>query len=211
MGEIKFSLRSFLDLLFNLVLAFVFLFIVSFWLVEVDKKKANIITKAEFVITVTWDLDNPDDVDTWTRDPSGNLIWYRVKESGLVHLDRDDLGTQNDTYTLPDGNTIRYPYNQEITTIRGFIPGEWVVNVHMYNKKQFNGPAHVEVKMEKMNPSVKTVFIRHITLIAKGDEVTTGRFEMAADGEILWLDEAYVPLFSQKLIDESQHMGSDDD
>lgn len=203
MGEIKFSLRSFLDLLFNLVLAFVFLFIVSFWLVEVDKKKANITTKAEFVITVTWDLDNPDDVDSWMRDPMGNLIWFREKEHGLVHLDRDDLGAQNDTYTLPDGTTIRYPYNQEITTIRGFVPGNWVFNVHMYNKKQFEGPAHVEVKMEKINPKVKTVFIRHITLIAKGDEVTVARFEMASDGEIIYMDEAYVPLFEQKLIDET--------
>lgn len=209
MEEIKFSLRSFLDLLFCCLLGFVFLFIVSFWMVQIDKKKANIMTKAEYVITVTWDLENPDDVDSWTRDPLGNLIWFRKKEEGFTHLDRDDLGQANDTYTLPNGTTLTYPYNQEITTIRGFIPGSWVFNIHMYNKRWNSGPAHVVVKMEKLNPSVKTVFIKTYTLIAKGDEYTVANFEMSASGEIISLDEAYVPLFQQKLIDESEDVGVD--
>lgn len=207
MKGIKFSLRSFLDLLFNCLLAFVFLLIVTFWMIKIDKRKANITTHAEYVITVTWDLDNPDDVDSWTRDPLGNLVWFRKKENGLCHLDRDDLGRANDTFTLPDGTTIRYPYNQEITTIRGFIPGVWVFNVHLYNKNKRDGPANVEVKMEKLNPNMKTIFIKRFTLIAKGDEYTVARFEMAVTGEVLWMDEAYVPLFQQKLIDESHDIG----
>ena len=51
--DINFSSKSFLDVLFNCLLGFVFLFIVAFLMVDVDKRKADIKTKAEFVITGT--------------------------------------------------------------------------------------------------------------------------------------------------------------
>ncbi|MFO1328437.1 MAG: hypothetical protein U1F56_13840 [Rubrivivax sp.] len=36
-------------------------------------------SKAEFVVNVTWpDLD-PNDIDTWVQDPGGNLVWFRAR------------------------------------------------------------------------------------------------------------------------------------
>lgn len=180
------------------MLGFVFLFIVAFSLVEIDKKQGDIRTKAEFVITVTWELDNPDDVDTWLRDPADSTVWFQNKEMGLMHLDRDDLGSKNDTYHLPDGSTVHYPYNQEITTIRGIIPGMWILNLHMYNKKQHE-PANVNVEMVKLNPSHKVVFVKDFVLEKRGQEVTVRRFEMDLGGEIVSMDELKTQIVSDHL------------
>ena len=187
-----------MDLLFNCLLGFTFLFIVAFSLVEVDKKKADIKTKAEFVITVTWDLDNPDDVDTWLRDPARSIVWFQKKESGLMHLDRDDLGNKNDTYFLPDGTTVQYPYNQEITTIRGIVPGRWILNIHMY-KKNRPEPANVRVEMVKLNPSHRVVFVKDFAMRAKGDEITVCQLEMDHSGNITAMNESHLSLVKDYL------------
>ena len=50
-----------------------------------------------------------------------------------MHLDRDDLGDKNDKIYLPDGSMIKVPQNQELLTIRGIVPGEYVLNIHMYS------------------------------------------------------------------------------
>jgi len=198
--------RAFLDLLFNCLLGFVYLFVISFLMVEVEKKKANITTKAEYVITLTWDLNNIDDIDTWLRDPAGNLLFFRRKNVGLMHLDRDDRGNIRDSYTLPDGTTIYYPYNQEIVTIRGFIPGQWILNIHMYYKRDAK-PANVEVKLEKLNPSVKTIFIKRYEIKNPGEQITVARFEMSSTGDITNIDEVPVRLIEQELTSDEMMRG----
>ena len=178
----------FIDLLFNLLLGYAFLFLISFMLIQPILKKAEVHTQAEYIITVTWPLDNKDDVDTWLEDPLGNLVWFRNKEAGLAHLDRDDLGHMNDTIFLADGSVIKYPYNQELLTIRGFIGGEWTLNVHMYSKRE-KEPTMVRVTIDKLNPKLKPILAKDILLEVRGDEVTVARFEMAANGDILSLND----------------------
>ena len=178
----------FIDLLFNLLLGYAFLFVISFLLIQPILKKAEVHTQAEYIITVTWPLDNKDDVDTWLEDPLGNLVWFRNKEAGLAHLDRDDLGHMNDTIFLADGSVIKYPYNQELLTIRGFIGGEWTLNVHMYSKRE-KEPTIVRVTIDKLNPKLKPILAKDILLEARGDEVTVARFEMSANGDILSLND----------------------
>jgi len=178
----------FIDLLFNLLLGYAFLFLISFLLIQPILKKAEVHTQAEFIITVTWALDNSDDVDVWLEDPLGNMVWFRNKEAGLSHLDRDDLGSSNDTIYLADGSVIKYPYNQEILTIRGFIGGEWTLNVHMYAKRE-KEITIAHVTMDKLNPTLKPVFIKDIPLEVRGDEVTVSRFEMGSNGDILALND----------------------
>ena len=133
-------------------------------------------------------MNNSDDVDTWLEDPLGNLIWFHNKEAGLAHLDRDDLGHMNDTIHLADGSVIKYPYNQEILTIRGFIGGEWTLNVHMYSKRE-KEPTITRVTMDKLNPRLKPILIREILLEERGDEVTVARFQMGTNGDILALND----------------------
>jgi hypothetical protein len=177
-----------LDLLFNTLVGFVFLFIIAFMLINPSIKKADIKTKAEFVITVTWDDKSRDDVDTWLQDPTGNVLHFRQKDVGLAHLDRDDLGKINDTLRLEDGREIVYPHNQELTTIRGFLTGEWVLNVHMYNKRDAN-PTLVEVRIDKLNPRVETIFYKEIVMKRRWEEVTVTRFVMTNQGDVIDWDD----------------------
>jgi hypothetical protein len=104
------SQTSFLDLLFNSLLAFVAFFILSLLLIkeENEPKKASVEMKVEFLITVTWPYEQDNDVDTWVVDPVGNIVSFNRRENGLMHLDRDDLGSKNDTITLPDGKKFEY-------------------------------------------------------------------------------------------------------
>ena len=186
--RIYYNNTSFLDLLFNTLVGFVFLFIIAFMLINPTIKKADIKTKAEYVITVTWDDNSKDDVDTWLQDPAGNVLHFRQKDVGLAHLDRDDLGKINDTIKLPDGREVVYPHNQELTTIRGFLTGEWVLNVHMYNKRDEN-PTLVEVRIDKLNPKVETVFYKEVVMKSRWEEITVARFVMTNQGDIISWDD----------------------
>lgn len=179
---------AFLDLLFNTLVGFVLLFFMSFLMIHPAAKKAEIETKAEYVISVTWPDGSEDDVDTWLQDPLGHIVHFRQKDSGMAHLDRDDLGSVNDVIKLADGSKIEYPHNQELTSIRGVIKGEWVLNVHMYNKRDKN-PTKVEVRIEKLNPVVKTVFYKTIVLSTGWEEVTASRFVMSERGDIISWDD----------------------
>lgn len=186
------------DLLLNMLLGIFFMFAISFMLIAPILDAADIKKpKAEYLITMTWPDNNKDDVDIWIEDPVGNVLYYQNKESGIMHLDRDDLGWKKDIIVLRDGTIIRYIHNQEIVTIRGFIPGEWVVNVHMFKKwdidtdidQNVGDPTEVEVKITKLNPKAEIVFIKRIILDTKWQEETVARFTMTANGNILlWSD-----------------------
>ncbi len=96
-----------------------------------EAKEGKIETKAEFIITMTWPDDHPDDIDLYAEDPLGNIVWYHVREGGFMVLDRDDRGGANNTITV-DGRKITSPFRQETISIRGIVPGEYTVNVHYF-------------------------------------------------------------------------------
>lgn len=179
---------SFLDLLFNMLLGFVFLFSIAFMMVNPEIKKANVKNKAEYIITMEWHENSMDDVDLWIQDPLGNLVFFRQKDIGLTHLDRDDRGEVNDMVLLHSGVVKKIPGNREVASIRGFIPGEWVINVHMYSKKEVP-PCSVRIRMDKLNPKVKTVFHKKVTLRLQKEEITITRFTMTAMGDILAFED----------------------
>ena len=145
-------------------------------------KKGIIDPKAEYIITIAWPDNSPDDVDTWVEDPNGNLIWFRNREAGLVHLDRDDRGQINDTITV-NGTEIQNPLNQEVVTIRGIVPGEYVVNVHYY-ATETELPLRVTVKVSKVNPALEIVYYGDTLLEKKGDEKTAVRFVIDKSGTV---------------------------
>ena len=171
----------FLDLLFNVLIGFVFLFIVSFLLINPIAKRADIEVKAEFLITVFWPDNLEDDVDIYVEDPAGNLVWFKSREPGLMHLDRDDLGKRNDEVVTAAG-TILFPENREIVTLRGIVPGEYVVNVHCYFKVA-EDPVPVTIQIDKINP-YSVVLRETVDLANKGEEITVTRFSVNSKGEV---------------------------
>jgi len=173
---------SFLDLLFNTLLCFAALFVLSFVLINPSKKEHNAKTKAEFMITVTWPEGLDDDVDMYVEDSQGNLVAFMRREEGLMHLDRDDLGRSNDIVNTPFG-PIEHKDNREIVTIRGIIAGEYVVNVHMYTKRSEAIEVPVTIQLDKINP-FSTITLKEVVLRTTGDEETAFRFVLDNDGKV---------------------------
>ena len=89
---------GFIDLLFNLLIGFVFLFMLAFMLINPVAKKETIKPKAEYFIILEWDGEKPYDLDLWVKDNLGHVVSFRRPDDALIHLERDDLGTINDTY-----------------------------------------------------------------------------------------------------------------
>ena len=191
------SNTSFLDILFNTLVGFVLLFIIAFLLISPVKKKKEIEQKAEYVITITWPGTMSDDIDSWLEDPMEKVMYFREKEVGLMHLDRDDLGKMNDQQFVPGVGMVNYPYNREITTIRGIMPGEYVFNIHLYRKEHKDSSVPVTVILEKLNPQVKLLYSKVITLTDYWEEKTVIRFVLDVDGEITESFFMYKPLVEQ--------------
>jgi hypothetical protein len=186
---------GFTDLLFNALLGFVVMFVLAFLLINPVAKSGAIDPKAEFLITLNWPDGRLEDVDLYVEDPLGELVWFRSREAGLMHLDRDDLGQLNDAIEVA-GRRVINPINQETVSIRGIVPGEYVVNLHLY-RAAGAGPVLATVKVEKLNPSVQLVFYGPVTLIEQGDERTAVRFLVGGDGRVLdvnQLPKSIVPL-----------------
>ncbi len=170
-------------MLFNILIAFVFCFIIALLAMNPKaKKEGDIPAKAEFIITVSWPDMNPNDIDTYVEDPAGTMTWFRARESGLMHLDRDDRGLSGDVLKV-NGKDVVNPLNQEVVTIRGFSAGEYTVNVQYYESKN-NDPVDVTVSVVKVNPRADIVFYGTLRLDRKGDERTAVRFTVSPDGSV---------------------------
>ena len=121
----------FIDLLFNTLLGFSFMFLISLVFINPDADQAKVDKQAEYVITINWDKTLSDDIDLWVYAPSGHTVSYLQKEAGWLHLDRDDRGEVNDTLMI-NGRQVVHAVNEEIVTIRNRHPGEYIVNVYYY-------------------------------------------------------------------------------
>jgi hypothetical protein len=173
----------FYDMLFNMLIAFVFCFIVALLAMNPKAlKSGDIPAKAEFIITLSWPDMNPDDIDAWAQDPAGNVVWFRAREAGLMHLDRDDRGLVNDTLVI-NGREVINPLNQEVITVRGYAAGEYTVNAHYYESKD-GQPVNVSLSVIKVNPRAEVIFYGQQTLARKGDEATMVRFTVLPDGTV---------------------------
>lgn len=183
----KYSLIPFLDVLLNMCLYFVAIFIISF--IQIKKEEIEVIknteSKAEFIITVSWPTNLNIDVDTYLKDPLDNTCFYRNTNVGLLNLERDDRGHLEDYLNYGDEKKYIYDENIEIVTIRGIIPGEYILGIHEYSDNSIpHDEFTVNVKVEKINPSIKTVFKGKFKLIEIGHEVTVCRFTLDKEGNV---------------------------
>jgi len=172
----------FTDMLFNVLLGFAFMVFIAFSLINPTAKTGAVDVKAEFIITMNWPDNDPNDMDLYVEDPAGNVVWYHSKEAGLMHLDRDDRGNYRDTITV-NGRTIQNPLNQETVTVRGIVPGEYVVNAHEFLASA-PGKVPVSVKVEKLNPVATVVYYGTQEFDHKGQEETFVRFSLDEEGKV---------------------------
>ena len=187
----------FTDLLFNALLGFAFMFAIAFMLINNSEESGKINTKAEVLISIQWPDEHPDDVDAVVEDPQGKLVWYHNRDSGLMHLDRDDRGNLADNINIK-GDVVSSPINQETVTVRGLQSGEYVINLLHY-KSNFKEPLPVTVKVEKLNPTVELIYYGQHFLNGVGDEITALRFLVNGDKEVAEINQLPKRLLTKAL------------
>jgi len=196
------STIGFTDMLFNILVGFAFLFIVAFLLIKPEAKKKDFDRRAEFIVVLEWDAGVQDDIDLYVEDPLGGIASFRHPRINFSHLDKDDLGSRNDTTLLADGTRKTIPINREVITVRGNIPGEWTVNAHYYSAygqtRTLNSDGEIRVsggRKEKQALTVK-VELHKVTpydilgiwdkkFHYKGQEETFVRFTMDKEGNLI--------------------------
>ena len=169
-------------MLFKALQVIAFLFFLALLAVSPDDKDGKIDKKAEFIVTMDWPDNHPDDLDLYVQDPLGNIAWYRHREAGFMVLERDDRGGAND-FIVVNGKKIASPIREEIVTLRGFTPGEYTVNVNHFAATT-GEPVPVNVKVQKLNPHTTVVFDDKVMVDHTGDEKTAVRFTLDAKGEV---------------------------
>ena len=208
------STIGFIDLLFNILLGFAFLFIIAFLLIKPEQKKADFERKAEFVIVMEWDHDQPDDIDLYVQDPTQNKVHFRLPIINFMYLDKDDLGYANDIVKNVDGTITKVNINREVVTIRGIIPGEYIINAHYYSARKWQGQTlstnmydvsareiekgkpsgkklTVKIELHKVDP-YKIWWVGEKTFTYRGQEETFVRFTIDQKGKQVG-DFTYVP------------------
>lgn len=185
----KFTLISYIDLLFCLFAFFAVAFAIVYT-EEKEKEKAGIEYKAEYIVTSNWKDNSVHDIDIWVRDPDGEMCFYQRKEPDGMTLDRDDQGQDPG---------IR----QEIISIRTNKPGRYTINVMMYTDK-YNGQNREEARVTviKLNP-FREIANRNIKLSVAREEITVVSFDVDEQGQISNIDS-----FSQyKMVPEAMQKG----
>ena len=174
---------SFSVMLFKALQVVAFLFFIALWRSRPKRTRVEIDSKAEFIITMDWPDNHPDDLDLFVQDAVGNIVWYRHRETGFMVLERDDRGGAND-FILVNGKKIASPIREEIVTIRGIVPGEYTVNISHFQATT-GQPVPATVKVQKLNPTTQVIFDNVISVDHTGDEKTALRFTLDQAGNVV--------------------------
>jgi hypothetical protein len=192
------------DVCINLVLVFAVLLRLSIVMANADQQKNQQTTHAAFLVKINWPSESQDDVDLYVSDPLNQIVYFRQRQIGLMSLDRDDTGREQNMVTLPDGRMVQSQFNEEQVNIRGIVEGEYVVNVHMYRKSDAI-PTKVEVALFKSGAGGDMeIHKQMVTLSNERDEETAFRFTLTRDGGVL--DVNRLP---KHFVDRLQNGGSE--
>lgn len=193
------SMTSFLDMLWILLAGFGAMFIIAFLLIQPPAKQADIIKKAEYIIVMEWEFEDDSDLDLWVGDPSGTIVSFRNKSAGFMNLEKDDLGKRNDTIIDEYGEKTVLKINRETVVLRGVLPGEYEVMVHVYsrafmgvvtqhgengdarvNKGFRKSPTKFKVEVIQLNP-YKIQYIYEGVFTLRWEEISIVRFTVDKD------------------------------
>jgi hypothetical protein len=189
------STLAFVDLLFNILVGFIMLFLIAFLLINPVSKKKDVESQSRFLIIMTWSDKSASDIDLWVKLPDGCFVGFSHKECGVVHLDRDDLGHTNDTTVNIDGKQILVNKNTETISIRGPLVGRLYVSAHFYRRAENTDPKgqpiEIQVKLVKVTPYTEIYNVKKV-LLAEGDEAFIPTFEITSEGKIVDIHDTKV-------------------
>jgi len=107
-----------------------------------------------------------------------------------MHLDKDDLGYANDVVYNANGKISKVNINREVVTIRGIIPGEYIINAHHYSTREAEA-ALSTLTGERRGDSEIISVARHGVGKPNKDKVLTVKIELHKVNpyQILWIGE----------------------
>lgn len=179
---------AFIDMVLNLLLGFIVLFILAFLYINPIADTGKIDPVTQFMITMQWDDKSSADMDLWVRGPDGTVVGYQHKDGSYIYLDRDDLGLSNDTVEI-DGKPVEIFRNIETVSITKGFKGEYIVNVNFFPtpSKIDNKVEEVQIDLYQMNP-YKLVISKKI-LLSYAEEKTAFSFIVDENSNISDISE----------------------
>ena len=176
------------------------------------QKASGVEMKAEYLLSVEWDVNQDADVDIHMLPPSKKPVFYGARDVGCATLDRDNRGFMDSIIALADGSTTRVESDKETIAIRCNEFGHYdlAVNLYAYHDQGFTIPKgkhglglRVHAEIVELNPSVRVIYAKDVTLDHVGQTINWAAFDMDRDGKITVTD---VPL--EPITDRYQHASS---
>lgn len=128
------------------------------------------------IIEARWADGINTDIDLWVLAPGDRPVGYSNRAGTIFNLLRDDLGLIRDPLNL----------NYENCYSRSAPPGEYVVNVHLYNDIARAAPVDVTIAASiRIDGATVEIFTKTVTLIAMGQEITVDRFSLDDRGNVI--------------------------
>ncbi len=158
--------------------------------------------KALYLLTIEWDVGIDADADIHLMPPRGKPVFYASREVGCATLDRDNRGFLDSIVELLDGSKTKVMTNKETIAIRCIEPGRYdlAANLYAYRADNFNQTDErflalkVHAEIIGLNPAVKLLFARDVTLDRIGQTENVASFDMAQDGTIAFVDPPLAPI-----------------
>ena len=165
----------FRDMLFLMVLSLVVVIFLLTFLINPIEKTDEVPMRTEIMVEATWPSGTKYDVDLWAMGPDKRPVGWGVFSAGpVLNLERDDRGMINDTSSL----------NYELITIRKREPGEYIINLHLYNEFKEPLPVPVNVKVTGKG-DIGEIFSGEVELVRRKQELTVVRFTLDVDGSLI--------------------------
>lgn len=166
---------AFRDVLFLMVFSLVVVIFLLTFLINPVPKPEDVPLRTQILIEATWPSGTAYDIDVWGLGPDGVPVGWGVFEAGpSLNLERDDRGRINDVSDL----------NYEWMSIRNLDPGEYTINVHLYNEYKEPLPVPVKVRVTGKG-EIGEIYQTEILLKRRKEEVTVVRFTLDNDGKLI--------------------------
>ena len=186
---------AFVDLLFNLLVGFTSLFIIAFLMINPVSQTGQTTPPVRMFVEIEWDKDLTQDIDLFVRGPNGDVVYYANKDGGYVVLQRDDLGSTNDTYIL-NGERIVIKRNYEIANFSDLPAGEYVIGVFYFSR--LGDPIDVKTTVRSISPH-RLVYEGTAEALTPRTERTLLSFVIDKDGKVTDLNtEVQIPITGRK-------------
>ena len=124
-------------------------------------------------------------------------MFYGSRDVGCARLDSDNRGFLDEVITLADGSQTKVESNKETIQLRCIEPGHYDLGVHLYEYRDKNIAVsadrrdlglRVHVEIVKLNPTVRVVFAKDVTLDRVWQTINVESFDMDRDGKITLRD-----------------------